>query len=154
MSLTLYTDQDDSVEPEVSDYLVTLLRDPTASHLLETLVHRSPAKVFKVLWATYFRSKLPKLAVHPVANFVVAKALERVDASELEEACQELDSILGKIISRRSPIGTELSYIIKLNSVESSRTGVLRALVDRAAALHAHEGRVVEVSITQSWSVG
>lgn len=84
---------------EASDYLNTLLRDPTSSHLLETIVMRSPDNAFSVLWTTYFKGKLARLAGHPVANFVLAKALERVSAEQFSEACIELDGSWGKMIS-------------------------------------------------------
>lgn len=81
---------------------MTLLRDPTSSHLLETLVRRSPERVFDSLWRTYFVGKLARLAVHPVANFVVAKAFERVNAEQLDAAVQELQEVSGKIVSECS----------------------------------------------------
>jgi nucleolar protein 9 len=81
-----------------SDYLGTLLRDSAASHLLETVVSRCPASVFDVIWKTYFEGKLARLAVHPVANFVVAKALERISESQLSRALQELDGVWKKLI--------------------------------------------------------
>lgn len=86
--------------PEASDFVMTLLRDPTASHLLETLLRCAPDNVFGLLWITYFKGKLSKLAVHPVANFVVAKALQRVTADELAEICEEVKPILTKIVGR------------------------------------------------------
>ncbi|KAF8075978.1 armadillo-type protein [Lyophyllum atratum] len=107
-----------TVEP--SDYLNTLLRDPTSSHLLETIVSRSPADAFTVLWTTYFRGKLARLAIHPVANFVLAKTLERTSVDQLSEVCAELDGSWSKMI-------------------RTSRTGVLRAVIDRGAALQASE---------------
>jgi nucleolar protein 9 len=85
--------------PEPSDFVVTLLRDPTSSHLLEIVAQKSPNAAFDILWSTYFHGKLPRLANHPVANFVVAKALERVTAEQLGEACEELDGTWLKIIS-------------------------------------------------------
>lgn len=85
--------------PEPSDYVGTLLRDPTSSHLLETLVSRSSESVFDVIWTSYFKCKLPRLGVHPVANFVVAKALERASEDQLIDAYQELEPVLPKIVS-------------------------------------------------------
>lgn len=105
---------------EASDYLVTLLRDPTSSHLLETMVSRCPDPAFTILWATYFRGKLARLATHPVANFVVAKAAERLNPTQLKGALEELESSWNKVIG-------------------SARTGVLRAMIDRACTLRAHE---------------
>ncbi|KAG6861483.1 hypothetical protein C0995_015910 [Termitomyces sp. Mi166 len=110
---------------EPSDYLNTLLRDPTSSHLLETIVTRSPDKAFVVLWDIYFKGKLPRLANHPVANFVVAKALERIPPEQLSEACEELKDTWNKLIS-------------------TSKTGVLRAAIDRSAVLQSSERLVCE----------
>ncbi|KAG2151818.1 armadillo-type protein [Suillus cothurnatus] len=98
---------------EASDYLVTLLRDPTSSHLLETMVSRCPDPAFTVLWATYFRGKLARLATHPVANF-------RLNPTQLKDALEELESSWNKVIG-------------------SARTGVLRAMIDRACTLRAHQ---------------
>ncbi|KAF9246872.1 armadillo-type protein [Melanogaster broomeanus] len=99
--------EDPHTSPEASDYLVTLLRDPTSSHLLETL------------------AKLARLALHPVANFVVAKAVERLDSNQLGDALQELESSWSKV-------------------TRSSRTGVLRAFIDRSCSLGSHEQDVCE----------
>ncbi|KAG6375080.1 hypothetical protein JVT61DRAFT_3865 [Boletus reticuloceps] len=91
-----------SIEP--SDYVVTLLRDPTSSHLLETLVSRCPEEVFHMLWSTYFDGKLARLALHPVANFVVAKAVERQDSEQLGNTLEELKSSWSKLISKSNPM--------------------------------------------------
>ncbi|KAF8875333.1 armadillo-type protein [Gymnopilus junonius] len=107
---------DPSANVEESDYLGTLLRDPHSSHLLEIIVSRCSDNVFRSLWKTYLKGKLARLGAHPVANFVLAKALERVSENELSEAYQELDGVWSKLI-------------------RTSRTGVLRAVIDRAAAL-------------------
>ncbi|KAF5388249.1 hypothetical protein D9615_000027 [Tricholomella constricta] len=116
-------DVNPTVEP--SDYLNTLLRDPTSSHLLETIVSRSPDDVFVILWTTYFKGKLVRLAMHPVANFVLAKALERVSVEQLSEAYTELDGSWSKMI-------------------RASRTGVLRAMIDRSAIVQASGHEICE----------
>jgi hypothetical protein len=92
--------------------ITALLRDPTSSHLLETLVSRYPESVFGILWITYFEGSLKKLAImkHLVANFVIAKALERANAEQLSYAMNELRRqappgrrmyVLSHILSRR-----------------------------------------------------
>ncbi|KAJ7477142.1 armadillo-type protein [Mycena galericulata] len=111
--------------PPVSDYLNTLLRDPTSSHLLETIISRCPGPAFSLLWTTYFKSNLPRIASHPVANFVLAKTLDRVDVAQLTEACIELQNTWGK-------------------TIQTSRTGVLRAAIDRAAILKACGAEITE----------
>lgn len=82
-----------------SDYLSTLLRDSNASHVLETVVSRCPADAFNVIWKTYFESRLARLTIHPVANFVVAKALERVSEGQLSKALEELEGSWKRLIS-------------------------------------------------------
>ncbi|KAJ7762821.1 armadillo-type protein [Mycena maculata] len=116
---------DPTATPPMSDYLNTLLRDPTSSHLLETIVSRCPGPAFSILWATYFKGNLPRIASHPVANFVLAKAMERVDVTQLTEAATELQHAWGKII-------------------QTSRTGVLRAAIDRAAILKGCGAKMTE----------
>jgi nucleolar protein 9 len=122
----LSTDEDN--QPAHSDYLETLLRDPTASHLFEALVRHAPEQAFQSLWDIYFKNKLAKLSAHPVANFVVGKVISRVDAEMLSETIQEVDGAASKLI-------------------KTARTGVLRSLVDRAIVLKAHEGTVNEVGL-------
>ena len=63
-------------------------------------MRRLPAEIFDVVWKVYLEGKLARLAVHPVANFVVAKALERVSVEQLTMACEEVRSVAEKIISR------------------------------------------------------
>ena len=84
---------------EASDYVGTLLRDPTSSHLLETLVRRLEPGPFDIVWDVYFNGKLARLSVHPVANFVVGKALERVNEKQLLKACEELSPVSEKLFS-------------------------------------------------------
>jgi len=84
--------------PGPSDYLQTLLRDITSSHLLETIFARSPPDAFNSLWSLYLKDKLSRLSVHPIANFVVAKALERVDEMQLLDACRELKHVWPNVI--------------------------------------------------------
>lgn len=95
---TFVADEDASADIEESDYLGTLLRDANASHLLETIVSRCPDDAFNAMWKTYFKGKLARLAAHPVANFVVARALERVSESQLSEIYDELDGTWNKLI--------------------------------------------------------
>ncbi|KAJ4472084.1 armadillo-type protein [Lentinula aciculospora] len=119
----------DTVSVDPSDYLGTLFRDPTSSHLLETVLSKASDKPFALIWNAYLRGKLPRLAVHPVGNFVVAKALERADASQLATAYEELQEVWEKMIV-------------------TSRTGVLRAAVDRSVALRTSEANAVEAAFS------
>ena len=72
------------------------MRDPTSSHLLEVLALCAPPFVFRSIWTTYFVGRLPKLVTHPVANFVVAKAVERLESEEdLRTVWEEMGGISG-----------------------------------------------------------
>uniref|UniRef100_A0A8H7Y237 Nucleolar protein 9 n=1 Tax=Psilocybe cubensis TaxID=181762 RepID=A0A8H7Y237_PSICU len=117
---------DSTADIEESDYLGTLLRDVNSSHLLETIVSRCPDDAFNALWKTYFKGKLARLAAHPVANFVLAKALERVSESQLTTIFEELDATWNKLI-------------------RTSRTGVLRALIDRVSLLGSSNQPISEI---------
>lgn len=79
-----------------------LLRDPTSSHLLETLVSRCPGQIFNLLWSTYFEGTLVRLALHPIANFVLARAIERQDSKQLGNTLKELGGSWVKLISESS----------------------------------------------------
>lgn len=116
-----------SSEPVREDYVETLLRDPTSSHLAEALILHSPPRVFRAVWSAYFQDRLTKLATHPVANYVVAKAVARLDGDELGGAMNELKGAFGR-------------------TVKLGRTGVQRALVERAAVTQKCEGEVIDVS--------
>ncbi|KAJ6627419.1 armadillo-type protein [Mycena sp. CBHHK59/15] len=125
VGLISHTREQSSSTPQVSDYLNTLLRDPTSSHLLETIVDRCPQPAFCSLWSIYFKGNMARIASHPVANFVLAKALERASISQLDEAYAELRNVWGK-------------------TIKSSRTGILRAAIDRAATLKASGAEISE----------
>ncbi|KAL5527088.1 hypothetical protein ACEPAG_5879 [Sanghuangporus baumii] len=101
---------------EPSDYVMTLLREATASHLLERLVALAPEPAFDAMWDLYFVGKLNRLATHPVANFVVARAIERANDKQLSLVLEELKGVWPKL-------------------TKNARTGVLKALVDRTVRL-------------------
>ncbi|KAI5122146.1 hypothetical protein M0805_000793 [Coniferiporia weirii] len=111
---------------EPSDFVTTLLREPTSSHLLEKLLVLAPQSAFDVMWEQYFQGKLGKLAVHPVANFVVARAIGRSNAEQLTNALEELEGSWPKVI-------------------KSSRTGVLKASIDRSVEIKSAESTVCKV---------
>ncbi|KAE9395631.1 ARM repeat-containing protein [Gymnopus androsaceus JB14] len=120
---------EDTTAIEPSDYLGTLFRDPTSSHLLEIILSRASDKSFALIWNAYLKGKLARLAVHPVSNFVVAKALERASSGQLGDAYAELQDVWEKMIT-------------------TSRTGVLRAVVDRSVALRSSEQGAVEAAFS------
>lgn len=100
------SDPDSVTEP--SDYLGASLRDSTASHTLETVLAVAPEASFAKLWQLLFQGKIGKLATHPVANFVLAKAIEKLQKPEkFQEVFEELkegDSVAAMIGARPSNV--------------------------------------------------
>jgi nucleolar protein 9 len=82
-----------------SPYISSLFLSPVSSYLFETIVARTPTAAFSALWATYFKGELARLAVHPVGNFVVAKAVERITGEQLVDACEELERVWARMVS-------------------------------------------------------
>lgn len=105
-------------KPKPQPYLSAQLVSVTGTRLFEALLKVAPKKVFKALWKTYFIGKLGKLAPHPYANYVVAAGVSRLDAAGIEAAVSEIQGVSG---------GRGL--------IKTSRTSVLLALAQRAAAL-------------------
>ncbi|KAF9026524.1 ARM repeat-containing protein, partial [Hymenopellis radicata] len=100
---------------EPSSYITTLLKDTTSSHLLETVLIHAPQPVFDALWANHLcrNGDSGKVAVHPVSNYVLARAVPRANETQLNN--------LGR------------SWWPK--AVKAGRMGVVKAVVDRAAEL-------------------
>ncbi|KAJ7590769.1 armadillo-type protein [Mycena floridula] len=94
------------------DFFAGLLLDQTSSHLVETIVTCSGDAVFSLLWATYFKGRLQRLAAHPVGNFVMAKALEKASAEQLSSALEECSGIWDKIISSLGVWGDVINQAI------------------------------------------
>jgi len=82
-----------------SDFLGTLLRDTTSSHLLEVILMHAPQEPFDVLWKLHFKGRLAKLGLHPIANFVVAKAATRASETQILELVEEVGDGWNKLIS-------------------------------------------------------
>ncbi|KIM29464.1 hypothetical protein M408DRAFT_328726 [Serendipita vermifera MAFF 305830] len=117
-----------------SDYIGTLLRDATASHLLETLISHTNEKVIETFWDTYMAGKLSRLVIHPVANFVVAATFARLEGDRLASSIHEMSKIVSKCLKLQ-------------------RIGPVTAMVERVAKLGIGESEVVQ-TICQAIGVG
>ncbi|EJU06458.1 ARM repeat-containing protein [Dacryopinax primogenitus] len=125
--------KDGTKDVQASDYVETMLRDATASHILETILAVAPEDILHKLWEVYFRGKLPKLAVHPVANFVLASAVGRLNGEELGEVWEEMQGRWAGVL-------------------KNNRTGGLRAAVARAADLDQGDQAIEAVKSTFGFS--
>ncbi|WVF70512.1 hypothetical protein IAT40_005302 [Kwoniella sp. CBS 6097] len=113
---------------ETQPYLLSLLASQTGTRLFESLLVLSPQPIFNALWSTYFEKKLGKLAGHPYANFVVAKAVARLDSKAIEDLVAEVKGASG---------GRGL--------IKAARTSVLQALVERSVILGQCQKAVLEL---------
>lgn len=69
--------------PIAGDFVPTLLRDTTGSHLLQAMLSSAPRRIFDLLWDTYFVGNLGRLASHPIGNFVVSSGIKRLDKKRM-----------------------------------------------------------------------
>lgn len=113
-------------QPARSDFIETLLRSNISSHVLEKLVGLCPQDVFDLLFETYFAGRFGRLAGHPVANFVCARVVERINDKQTQTVIEEIPTALEAII-------------------ENSRTGVLKALLDKSAHYRVGEAALNKV---------
>lgn len=79
-----------------SEYIPSLMRDSTSSRLMESVFLNSPPGAFGLLWGTYLKGNMIKLANHPIANFVLSKAVEKAGEGQLKGMLEELDEVLDK----------------------------------------------------------
>lgn len=77
-------------EPVAGDFIPTLLRDTTGSHLLQAMLTCAPPRIFDLLWDTYFVGSLGRLASHPIGNFVVSSGIKRLDRKRMMGLIEEV----------------------------------------------------------------
>ncbi|PWN17935.1 hypothetical protein BCV69DRAFT_315058 [Microstroma glucosiphilum] len=111
---------------ESSDGVETLLRHPSGSHSLEAILSRLPSRYVDRFWSIYIRGKVSRLACHPVGNFVQASAVRRLGRPLVQEALEEIKVDEGG------------------KMVKEAKTGVLLALMERAAVLSSDEETTLE----------
>ena len=121
------SEEDPDAMPYVeSDYIGTLLRDATASHLLETLIQHAPEQVMGTLWNTYIAGKIGRLVIHPVANFIVAAGFARLEGDRFVTSIQEMSKVVSKCLSKSIWI-----YLAQLNRYQNCNELVLLLLWSR-----------------------
>jgi nucleolar protein 9 len=53
----------------------------------------APLSIFNAMWELYFQGKIGKMASHPIANFVVASGVKRLDEDGIKNVIAELDVV-------------------------------------------------------------
>ncbi|KAI8895550.1 armadillo-type protein [Globomyces pollinis-pini] len=73
------------------EFIKKLIENQVGSHLMEKIILYASAEQYKVLYKSFFRSKLLNLCNHNVGNFVVQKVIECVHKEkQLKEIVEEL----------------------------------------------------------------
>jgi nucleolar protein 9 len=76
-------------------YIPSLFTTQPGTHLLETILITSAPRIFAAIWQTYFVGKIGRLAGHPTANYVVARAIGRLELEGLEGVVRECKAVAG-----------------------------------------------------------
>ena len=100
---------------ESAIFINGLVYDPIGSRLLETIIENAPGKLFKTIYAEFFKERMGSLARNEIASYVAAKILERLGKDDLTDAtAQIVEQIPGL--------------------VERNRTAIIKTLIERCAA--------------------
>lgn len=94
-------------DAQAKEYIPSLLTSQAGTHMLEAILQHSPSNVFDKIWELYFVGKLGRLAGHPTGNYVVAKAVSRLELEKVEGLVKEVQSNAGGrgLISKfRTPV--------------------------------------------------
>lgn len=97
---TLLPDDPITAESDSASFINNTVYDPVGSHLIETIVEYAPGKLFKNLYQTLFRERLPSHARNEIAGFVVCKILDRLSQKDLLEAHEALLPSIPQLVER------------------------------------------------------
>lgn len=97
---------------ESAAFINGLVYDPIGSRLLETIIESAPAKLFKTIYADFFKERMGSLARNEIAGYVASKILERLGKDELAQAMTQ--------IAEQIP-----------GLVERNRTAIIKTLIER-----------------------
>ncbi|GJJ07712.1 hypothetical protein Clacol_001917 [Clathrus columnatus] len=112
-----------------SAYVTTLLADSTSSHLAESLIKQCPTNIFEQIWNVYLVEDVAKRAIHPVANFVVSRAIARLSAEELTKVVERLKGTWSKCL-KSSRLGPLISAFNRAGQLGASEIELLQVIRD------------------------
>ena len=81
-----------------------LIYDPIGSRLLETLVTYTPGKLFKSIYRSTFKDRIPNLARNEIAAYVVIKVLNRLSKEDLLECLEQITPHISGLIDRQRTV--------------------------------------------------
>jgi len=100
---------------ESAAFINGLVYDPIGSRLLETIIESAPGKLFKSIYAEFFKERMGSLARNEIAGYVAGKILERLGKDDLEEAMRQIVDQIPSLVER-------------------NRTAIIKTLVERCTA--------------------
>ncbi|KAK5172907.1 Glutamate decarboxylase 2 [Saxophila tyrrhenica] len=109
-----------------------LVYDPIGSHLMEQIIQHAPAKMFKSLYAEFFRHRLTSHARNEVAGYVVCRILERLGHDDLLDAHERLIPELTRLLQR-------------------GQTVVVRTLIERCT-VRGIDTQAIAVQVFNTWN--
>ncbi|KAF2634102.1 ARM repeat-containing protein [Massarina eburnea CBS 473.64] len=85
---------------ESASFINGLVYDPIGSRLLETIIENAPGKLFKTIYAEFFKERMGSLARNEIAGYVAGKILERLGKIDLEQAVKQIAEQIPGLVER------------------------------------------------------
>lgn len=128
---TLLPDDPITADSGSAVFINSMVYDQVGSHLVERIIESAPGKMFKTLYAQFFKEKLATLARNETAGYVVCRILERLGHDDLLEAHEIL-----------VPTVTSL--------LQKGRTMVVRTLIERCTVRDI-DTQAIAVQVDATW---
>ena len=128
---TLLPDDPITAESSSAAFINAMIYDNIGSRLVETLVEAAPAKLFKNIYGTLFKERLPSYARNEVASFVACRIMERLGKDELLAAHEAIVPTIPSLLER-------------------NRTNIVRTLIERCA-VRGIDTKAIASSINSTW---
>lgn len=128
---TLLPDDPITQDCSSASFINAMIYDATGSRLVETLVESAPAKLFKNLYATLFKERLPSYARNEIASFVACRIMERLGKDELLAAHELIAPTIPSLLER-------------------NRTNIVRTLIERCA-VRGIDTKAIAAHVQSTW---
>jgi hypothetical protein len=128
---TLLPDEPITAESSSAAFINAMIYDNIGSRLIETLVESAPAKLFKNIYGTLFKERLPSYARNEIASFVACRIMERLGKDELLAAHESIAPTIPSLLER-------------------NRTNIVRTLIERCT-VRGIDTKAIAVHINSTW---
>lgn len=128
---TLLPDEPITSESSSAAFINAMIYDNIGSRLIETLVESAPAKLFKNIYGTLFKERLPSYARNEIASFVACRIMERLGKDELLAAHESIAPTIPSLLER-------------------NRTNIVRTLIERCT-VRGIDTKAIAVHINSTW---